>query len=334
MQGDVFTDFDVASLSAAADRQPRRDRGRFVMRIQPQLSVSRRLRRRETFVQHFEWRHLRSQGKLMNTVDDFCYPFRRCARAGRGRAQARKTINASSCRSATRRARPSSRSRCSPATSTVEGYDGNEIVIVADAPMRDANGEEEPRADGLTPHSELVGRPHRRRGRQQGLAAHGLQPEKRRPRGARTAPHVGAREPRQRRRHRDHGCDGRARALERQRRRHRDGHLGLGRHERDERRRARDVRRRRCDQVDVVHVVQRRRRRRVAREPRRPTCSSRASKATCTRISTSTSSRIRRSSSAAATRAAGTASACSARRATRSAAAAPTFSCARSTATS
>jgi len=31
----------------------------------------------------------------------------------------------------------------------VEGYDGNEIVIVADAPMRDANGQEEPRADGL-----------------------------------------------------------------------------------------------------------------------------------------------------------------------------------------
>ena len=41
------------------------------------------------------------------------------------------------------------------------------------------------------------------------------------------------------------------------------------------------------DQVDVVHVVQRRRRRRVARESRRPTCSSRASKATCSRISRS-----------------------------------------------
>jgi hypothetical protein len=31
----------------------------------------------------------------------------------------------------------------------VEAYDGNEIVIVADAPMRDANGPEEPRPDGL-----------------------------------------------------------------------------------------------------------------------------------------------------------------------------------------
>jgi Putative adhesin len=31
----------------------------------------------------------------------------------------------------------------------VEGYDGNEIIIVADAPMRDADGQEEPRPDGL-----------------------------------------------------------------------------------------------------------------------------------------------------------------------------------------
>lgn len=31
----------------------------------------------------------------------------------------------------------------------VEGYDGNEIIIVADAPLRDADGEEPPRADGL-----------------------------------------------------------------------------------------------------------------------------------------------------------------------------------------
>ena len=31
----------------------------------------------------------------------------------------------------------------------IEGYDGNEIIIVADAPLRDADGEEEPRADGL-----------------------------------------------------------------------------------------------------------------------------------------------------------------------------------------
>jgi hypothetical protein len=31
----------------------------------------------------------------------------------------------------------------------IEGYDGNEVVIVADAPMRDAEREEEPRADGL-----------------------------------------------------------------------------------------------------------------------------------------------------------------------------------------
>jgi DUF4097 and DUF4098 domain-containing protein YvlB len=31
----------------------------------------------------------------------------------------------------------------------VEGYDGNEVVIVADAPMRDTQGDEEPRADGL-----------------------------------------------------------------------------------------------------------------------------------------------------------------------------------------
>jgi hypothetical protein len=31
----------------------------------------------------------------------------------------------------------------------VEGYDGNEIVIVADAPVLDADGEEAPRADGL-----------------------------------------------------------------------------------------------------------------------------------------------------------------------------------------
>jgi hypothetical protein len=31
----------------------------------------------------------------------------------------------------------------------VEGYDGNEIIIVADAPMRDSEQEEAPRADGL-----------------------------------------------------------------------------------------------------------------------------------------------------------------------------------------
>ena len=31
----------------------------------------------------------------------------------------------------------------------VEAYDGNEIIIVADAPVRDADGEEKPRADGL-----------------------------------------------------------------------------------------------------------------------------------------------------------------------------------------
>jgi DUF4097 and DUF4098 domain-containing protein YvlB len=31
----------------------------------------------------------------------------------------------------------------------IEGYDGNEIIIVADAPLRDADGEEEPRPDGL-----------------------------------------------------------------------------------------------------------------------------------------------------------------------------------------
>ena len=32
---------------------------------------------------------------------------------------------------------------------SVEGYDGNEIVIVADAPVQDANRQEEPRPDGL-----------------------------------------------------------------------------------------------------------------------------------------------------------------------------------------
>jgi hypothetical protein len=31
----------------------------------------------------------------------------------------------------------------------VEGYDGNEVIIVADAPMRDSEQEEAPRADGL-----------------------------------------------------------------------------------------------------------------------------------------------------------------------------------------
>ena len=32
---------------------------------------------------------------------------------------------------------------------TVEAYDGNEVIIVADAPIRDADGEEPPRGDGL-----------------------------------------------------------------------------------------------------------------------------------------------------------------------------------------
>src|ERR1700741_5261336 len=32
---------------------------------------------------------------------------------------------------------------------TVEAYDGNEVIIVADAPIRDADGEEPARPDGL-----------------------------------------------------------------------------------------------------------------------------------------------------------------------------------------
>ena len=66
MQGDVFTDFEVASLAQAPTVNRDDNGGRFVMRIQPQLSVSRRLRRREAFVPYTEWRHLRSQGKPMN----------------------------------------------------------------------------------------------------------------------------------------------------------------------------------------------------------------------------------------------------------------------------
>ena len=74
----------------------------------------------------------------------------------------------------------------------------------------------------------------------------------------------------------------------------RDGHLGLGRHERDERRRACDV-----PAVDGDQVRCRSRRSTAtstSRCPRisRPTCSSRASRATCSRISTSRRSRIRR----------------------------------------
>ncbi len=76
----------------------------------------------------------------------------------------------------------------------VEGYDGNEIIIVADAPVRGPTDEpEEPRADGLRRiQSSSVGLTVEEE-RQQGVAAHGFQPEERRPRSARAAAHVGAR---------------------------------------------------------------------------------------------------------------------------------------------
>ena len=66
MQGDVFTDFDVESLER---HRPKcgADRGRFVMRTRTAHSgVPRRRGRRQTFLQHFERRHSRTEGELMS----------------------------------------------------------------------------------------------------------------------------------------------------------------------------------------------------------------------------------------------------------------------------
>ena len=127
----------------------------------------------------------------------------------------------------------------------VEGYDGNEIIIVADAPMRDANGEEEPRPDGLRRiQTSSVGLTVEEGDNKVSLrmdfSPKNVDLEVRVPR--RTSVHAslvnGGDIV-------DHGSDGRARALERQWRRRRDGHLGLGRLELDQRRRACDARSRR-----------------------------------------------------------------------------------------
>ena len=158
-------------------------------------------------------------------------PFRRGARARLRARAARKTISGSSCRSAIRRGRPVLEIALFSGDIDVEAYDGNEIIIVADAPMRDADGEEEPRADGLRRiQSSSVGLTVEESDNTVSVRMD-FSPKNVGPRGSRAAPHVRAREPRQRRRRRDHGRHGRARAVERQRRRRRHGHLGLGRHQ-------------------------------------------------------------------------------------------------------
>ena len=217
----------------------------------------------------------------------------------------------------------------------VEGYDGNEIVIVADAPMRDANGQEEPRPDGLRRiQTSSVGltveEGDNRVSLRMDFSPKNVDLEVRVPR--RTSVHAslvnggdivitgvtGE--------HELSNINGDVVATDI------SGSAVMNATNGDVNATLAAVD---AHQVHVVHVVQRRRRRRVARESvgrlarhepaRRRVHGFRRQRAT--------GSGGRRAQCAA-TRAAVTASACIARRATRSAAAGPTFSCARSTATS
>ncbi len=145
MQGDVFTDFDVESLSDPPE--VRRDRGRFVMNMNRTSAFRVGAGGDRHSFNTLNGDILRTEGKLMsNRIGIFALlTGATCAISGIAVAQDQRLVVPLSD--------PSRPARLEIALFsgdiTVEAYDGNEVVIVADAPIRGGDEDEPPREDGL-----------------------------------------------------------------------------------------------------------------------------------------------------------------------------------------